>query len=76
MTKLELFGPMNQQYFWIQKGKASEQRNTTFMSWGCFAFVGRGNLDFIKDIMDSLNYQDILTNIVLPPVQRLKLEGQ
>ncbi len=41
---------------------------------GCFAVGGHGNLNCIKNIMDSLKYQAILARIVMPSVQRLKLD--
>ncbi len=47
-----------------------------FLLWGCFAFAVSGNLDCMKNIMDSLKYQAILAKIVKPSVQRLKLDDQ
>ncbi len=64
----------------VPKGKAYEQKNTISMvKHGgpiLFAVTGSVNLDCMQDIMDSLRYQAILANIVMPSVQRLKLDDQ
>jgi len=63
---------MDQWYVWSKKGKAYEQKNTISMVkngcgpvllWRCFAVVGSGNLDYMKDIMNSLKYQAHLAKI-------------
>jgi len=41
---------------------------------GCFAVAGSGKLDYMKDIMNSLKYQAILAKMMMPSVQRLKLD--
>ncbi len=61
MTKLELFGPMDQQYIWCKKSEAYNQKNAIPMAkYGggpvllsvCFA-VRSEDVDCMKDIMDS-----------------------
>ncbi len=69
----------------VKKGKVHKQKKNTIsivkhgerpdLLWGCFAAAGSGNLDCMKDIMDSLKYQAILAKNVMPSVQRLKLEA-
>ncbi len=70
-------GLMDQQYVWCQKSKAYEQKNSISMvkHGGPIVFASV-NLDCKQDIMDSLSYQAILANIVMPSVQRLKLDDQ
>ena len=55
-----------------QASKAYEQKNSIYMVkhgggpvmlWGCFAVAGSGNLDYMKDILNSL-YQAILAKMV------------
>jgi len=41
---------------------------------GCFAVAGSGKLDYMKDIMNYLKYQAILAKMMMPSVQRLKLD--
>ncbi len=84
MTQMKLFEPMDQRYA-CKKRKAYEQKNTIsivkhevgpFLLWGCFAVARSGNLDCMKEIMDSLKYQAIFAKIVMSSVQRLKLDDQ
>ncbi|KAL0150601.1 hypothetical protein M9458_054102, partial [Cirrhinus mrigala] len=82
VTKLELFGPMDQRYVWSKKGKAYKQKNTIsivkrgggpVLLWGCFTVAGCGYHDHMKDFINSLKYQAILARIVMLLVQRVKL---
>ncbi len=69
MTKLELFRPMDQQYVcWFKAEKHLHGQTLTF-------YAGTGNHDCMKDIMDSLKYQAILTRNMMPLVQRLMING-
>lgn len=43
---------------------------------GVFASAGSGNLESMKDIMDSLKSQAILAERMVPSVHRLKLDDQ
>ena len=63
VTKLKLFGPMDQRYVCCKRDKAHKQKNTisivklgggSVLLWGCFTVAGSGNHDCMKDIMDSL----------------------
>ncbi len=54
---------MDQRYAWVKKARANEQKNTISLVkhgallWGGFAVAGSGNLDCMKDIMNSLKGQ-------------------
>lgn len=81
-TKVELFGPMDQRYVWRKKNEAYAEKNTlptvkhgggSVMLWGCFASSGTGNLQRVAGKMDSIKYQEILGENVLPSVRKLKL---
>lgn len=43
---------------------------------GVFASAGSGNLESMKDIIDSLKSQAILAERMVPSVHRLKLDDQ
>ncbi len=65
MTKLELFRPM------VQSRKTPPWSNSNMDQF----YAGTGNHDCMKDIMDSLKYQAILTRNMMPLVQRLMING-
>ena len=81
-TKLELFGPMDQRYVWRKKNEAYAEKNTlptvkhgggSVMLWGCFASSGTGKLYRVEGKMNSIKYQEILGENVMPSVRKLKL---
>ena len=81
-TKLELFGAMDQRYIWRKKNEAYVEKNTlptvkhsggSLMFWGCFASSGTGNLQRVDGVMNSIKYQEILQQNVMPSVLKLKV---
>ncbi len=79
VTKLGLFGFVDQGYVWCIKGKAYEQKKTiTMVKKGCgpelllVCFAESGHFDCIKDIVDSLKYQTILAKTEILSVHRLR----
>ena len=81
-TKLELFGDGPVWYGWRKKNEAYVEKNTlptvkhgggSMMFWGCFASSGTGNLQGVDGIMNSIKYQEILQQNVVPSVLKLKL---
>ncbi len=81
-TKLELFGPMDQWYVWRRKNGAYAGKNTlptvkhgggSVVFWGCFASSGTGNLQPVEGKMDSIKYQELLGENIMPSVRMLRL---
>ena len=79
-TKLELFGAMDQRYIWRKKNEAYVEKNTlptvkhgggSLMFWGCFVSSSTGNLQRVDGIMNSIKYQEILQQNVMPSVLKL-----
>ncbi|XP_062279112.1 meprin A subunit beta-like [Scomber scombrus] len=73
---------MDQRYVWRRKNEAYAVKNTlptvkhgsgSVMLWGCFASSGTGNLQRVEGKMDSIKYQEILGENVMPSVRKLKL---
>ena len=73
---------MDQRYVWRRKNEAYAEKNTlptvrhgggSVMLWGCFASSGTGNLQRVEGKMDSIKYQEILGEDVMPSVRKLKL---
>ena len=73
---------MDQRYVWKRKNEAYAEKNTlptvkhgggSVMLWGCFASSGTGNLQRVEGKMDSIKYQEILGENVMPSVRKLKL---
>ena len=84
-TKLLKFGPTGQRYIWRRKNQADLAKNVlptvkhgggSLMFWGCFSAEGTGELYRIKGRMNSIVYQDILQQTVMPSVQKLRLGRQ
>lgn len=83
-TKLELLGLIGQRYVCRRKNETYVEKNTlptvrydgdSVMLWGCFASSSTGNLQRLEGKMDSVQYQQILADNVMPSVRQLKLEG-
>ena len=73
---------MDQRYVWRRKNEAYTEKNTmptvkhgggSVMLWGCFASTGTGNLHCLEGKMDSVQYQQVLGENVMPSVRKLKL---
>lgn len=46
----------------------------SIMVWGCMSAQGTGELAFIDGIVNSVKYQDILSNFMIPSINKLKNE--
>ena len=72
---------MNQWYVWRRKNEAHAEKNAlptvkhsggSVMLWGRFASSGTGDLQRVEDKIDTIKYQEILGENVMPTVWKLK----
>jgi len=59
VTNLEVFGHMDTVGAKMNIISIFKNGGAPVLLWGCFAVARSGNLDCMKDIMHSLNYQAI-----------------